>query len=101
HLDSAISKYQQLQSQFDAFSQENNEDEIKEEGKDGNGFSKVDREKQAEVVANEMIPLLTKIEQDRLTYTEKRDAINRAKNRLQKVDAEITEERAELVTTAG
>lgn len=97
-LDSNIAKYQQLQVQFDAFSTINEEDEIKDE--QGNEI-RLEREKEAEVIANEMIPLLTKIEHDRLAYTEKRDAINRAKNRLQKIDTEITEERAELVTTAG
>lgn len=99
-LDSNISKYQQLQMKFDAFSNAaENQDEIKDEN--GNFSSRLDREKEAEIIANEMIPLLTRIEQDRLGYTEKRDAINRAKNRLQKIDAEITEERAELVATAG
>lgn len=93
-LDQNISKYQQLQQQFDAFS--NSEEELRDE----NG-QPIDREKHAETIANEMIPLLTKIEQDRLAYTEKRDAINRAKTRLQKIEVEITEERAELVATAG
>jgi hypothetical protein len=93
-LDQSISKYQQLQQQFDSFSQ------LEDGATDENG-QPIDHEKQAEIIANEMIPLLTKIEQDRLGYTEKRDAMNRGKNRLQKIEIEITEERAELVATAG
>jgi hypothetical protein len=55
----------------------------------------------AEHMANEMINLLTQIESDRLKYTEKRDALKRAKDRMEKVELEITDERAELVATAG
>jgi hypothetical protein len=52
-------------------------------------------------MANEMIQLLTQIESDRLKYTEKRDLLRKTKDRMEKVEIEITDERAELVTTAG
>lgn len=58
-------------------------------------------EQQAEALANEMIPLLTQIDQDRQKFTEKKQAMNIAKQRLTNLGVEITEERAELVATAG
>jgi hypothetical protein len=59
------------------------------------------KQQEAETMANQMIELLTKIENDRLKYTEKRDALKRMKTRLETIDDEITDERAELVATAG
>lgn len=79
-------------------------------------------QEKADKMANEMIQLLTQIENDRLKYTEKRDMLRKTKDRMEKVthidvhssqcsaaihyccyqvEIEITDERAELVTTAG
>lgn len=100
-LDKNIARYQQLQSQFDQFSLMEG-DELKDEN--GNAMSaeaRKEHEKQAENLANEMIPLLTSIEQDRQKFTEKKQKMNLLKTRLQKIEEEITDERAELVATAG
>lgn len=48
-----------------------------------------------------MILLLTIIEEDRLQYTEQRAALKQMKNRFDNIEIEITDERAELVTTTG
>lgn len=94
-LDENIAKYQKLQTTFDTFS-------LGDDGKvSENEAEQREREKQAEALANEMIPLLTKIDQDRQKFTERKQAMNIAKQRLTKIEVEITEERAELVATAG
>lgn len=95
-LDENIAKYQKLQATFDTFS-------LNDDGKTTgeNEEEQRERERQAEALANEMIPLLTKIDQDRQKFTEKKQAMNLAKQRLNKIEVEITEERGELVATAG
>ena len=104
-LDEHIARYQQLQSQFDSFEEENFEEGL--EGKSQEEIDRIVAERQAEhdknteELANEMVPLLTKIEQDRQLYMDQREQLNRMKTRLSKIEGEITEERAELVATAG
>ena len=95
-LDENIAKYQKLQATFDTFS-------LNDDGKTTgeNEAEQRERERQAEALANEMIPLLTKIDQDRQKFTEKKQGMNLAKQRLNKIEVEITEERGELVATAG
>eukprot|EP01033_Poteriospumella_lacustris_P010142 gene10142-7232_t len=95
-LDENIAKYQKLQATFDTFS-------LNDDGKTTgeNEEEQRERERQAEALANEMIPLLTKIDQDRQKFTEKKQGMNLAKQRLNKIEVEITEERGELVATAG
>lgn len=48
-----------------------------------------------------MYTLLAQIEADRIAYGEKRETLSKIKKRLESLETEITEERAELVATAG
>ncbi len=91
-LDRNIALYQEFQQQYDEKMNLTGEESERDEAR---------RQSEAEAMANEMIELLTKIENDRLKYTEKRDALKRMKTRLETIDDEITDERAELVATAG
>lgn len=100
-LDEAIVKYQELQSRYDASASELEEEMKRNEGDKVAMAKLAEQEKANESLANEMYALLTKIEQDRVGYSEKRDELNKLKKRLEKIDVEITEERAELVATAG
>mmetsp|Transcript_20554 Transcript_20554/g.28323 ORF Transcript_20554/g.28323 Transcript_20554/m.28323 type:complete len:818 (-) Transcript_20554:135-2588(-) len=86
-LDENINTYQLLQKKYDDLAADEHSDPASQE--------------EAERMANEMIQLLTSIESDRLLYTEKRDLLRKTKDRMEKVELEITDERAELVTTAG
>ena len=83
-LDGSIQKYQQLQQQYDEAAMEVNSEEFKE-GPNGPSEEEVLEQQQkqaaAEAMANEMIALLTKIEEDRQKYTEKRDALKRMRAR--------------------
>lgn len=91
-LDENINTYQLLQKKYDdlaALAGENDE------------HSDPAVQEEADRMANDMIQLLTNIESDRLLYTEKRDLLRKTKDRMEKVELEITDERAELVTTAG
>lgn len=99
NLDSNIRRYQQLQSSYDD-STVNNDGEYQADPNLSPEENAI-RKDQQEKMADEMISLLTRIEEDRLKYTEKRDSLKRIKERLEKVDVEMTDERAELVTTAG
>ena len=52
-------------------------------------------------LAAQMAALLTVIERDREKWVERRDAVKKIRDRLFLVDEEVTDERAELVATAG
>lgn len=88
-LDGYILQYQQYQSEYDTFINETN------------GINSPENDQKAEVLTNRMIPLLTQIELLRGQYTEKRESLNRMKKRLEKIEVEITDERAELVTNSN
>eukprot|EP00428_Durinskia_dybowskii_P064440 CAMPEP_0170383522 /NCGR_PEP_ID=MMETSP0117_2-20130122/15518_1 /TAXON_ID=400756 /ORGANISM="Durinskia baltica, Strain CSIRO CS-38" /LENGTH=775 /DNA_ID=CAMNT_0010639227 /DNA_START=54 /DNA_END=2381 /DNA_ORIENTATION=+ len=88
NLDENIQKYQEIQKQYD--------DLVVAEGEDN-----VQKAAEAEAMANQMIGLLTSIENDRVNYTEKRDNLKRMKLRLDAIDIEITDERAELLATSN
>lgn len=102
-LDTDIQKYQALQKRYDELAMEASQEEFKEDPEHSEEQSQQVREKTeaAEAMANSMIQLLTKIENDRLKYTERRDALKRMRGRLDLIEEEVTEERAELVATAG
>eukprot|EP01041_Mallomonas_annulata_P004119 gene4119-8190_t len=55
----------------------------------------------SEEVSTQMQSLLQKIEADRQKYLERKEALKKAKARLKDIDEKMTEERAELVATAG
>eukprot|EP01039_Chlorochromonas_danica_P009989 gene9989-11047_t len=99
-LDESIAQYQDLQAKYDASANALAE-RMKTETDPVVLEQLKAEEKENEVLANQMYSLLIKIEQDRVVYSEKRDAITRLKKRLEKIEVEITEERAELVATAG
>ena len=92
-LDVSINDYQSLQKKYDEIAE-------KEEYDAENAESRRKHE-EAEIMAQQMVMLLEKIEGDRLRFTEKRDALKQMKDRLEKIEVEITDERAELVTTSG
>lgn len=103
-LDKFILRYQELQKEYDdamsgAAGLDGEDGELKEESVVIEERKK--KQEAAEIVANEMIELLTKIENERLKYTERRDELKRMRTRLEQIDEEITDERAELVATAG
>eukprot|EP01038_Epipyxis_sp_PR26KG_P015951 gene15951-21644_t len=106
-LDSSIQKYQQLQKEYDDLMiSEENEQEMKDDmpaqtPSPEKLLIQQKKNETAELMANQMVSLLTKIETERLKFTEKRDALKRMRTRLEQVEEEITDERAELVATAG
>eukprot|EP00600_Ochromonadales_sp_CCMP1393_P008823 CAMPEP_0174954044 /NCGR_PEP_ID=MMETSP0004_2-20121128/205_1 /TAXON_ID=420556 /ORGANISM="Ochromonas sp., Strain CCMP1393" /LENGTH=787 /DNA_ID=CAMNT_0016201813 /DNA_START=43 /DNA_END=2407 /DNA_ORIENTATION=- len=106
NLDKSIQQYQVLQKAYDTLDAEV-QATADVEGSEGDAAYdeavRVHAEKQAEAeaMAQKMIELLTTIENSRLQYTEKRDNLKRIKQRLDAIEDEITDERAELVATAG
>ena len=54
-----------------------------------------------DAAANEMHALLSSIEADRANFIARRDALKRGKDRLVVLEEELTDERAELVSTGG
>mmetsp|Transcript_5640 Transcript_5640/g.12401 ORF Transcript_5640/g.12401 Transcript_5640/m.12401 type:complete len:722 (-) Transcript_5640:345-2510(-) len=105
-LDKDIQQYQSLQKTYDSVAGE--VAAIADAGllEGDAGFeagqqAQAQKQEEAEAMANRMIELLTGIENSRLQYTEKRDSLKRIKARLDIIEDEITDERAELVATAG
>lgn len=90
-LDSNINSYQKLQVEFD----ENNRKSIE------NLEDEKEKEEKAQEYANQMIPLLQEIETKRPIYIEKKENLNRIKDRLKKIEEELIDERAELVSTSA
>lgn len=86
-LDQNIAQYQEYQAEYDAITNDGEQDEAKQA--------------KAEAIASRMIELLNNIELNKEKFTEKRTALKRMKQRLETIDDEITDERADLVATAG
>lgn len=99
-LDSNIQQYQSLQGKLDSIQEElvidasaMNDPVVLEQKKV--------KQREAEAIANEMIPLLTKIDTDKSMYLSKKDEIQKIKIRLQKIEQEMTEERGELAASSS
>ena len=113
-LDGTIKRYQQLQAQYDkvtaAVAANAAEEGAAKTSLDEVTYATVKRKtdliakessEKAEKIATEMAELLTKIETNRSTWMANRETLKTTKDRLGAVDEEITDERAELVATAG
>jgi len=86
-LDSNMKKYVQLQKQADEMASNS--------GGRGGG------EELASSIADELHSILTQIEKDRAEFLRLTELTKTSKNRLNAIEDELTDERAELVSTAG
>jgi septation ring formation regulator EzrA len=86
-LDESMKKYQVLQQEYDVIGPT----------AEAGGAAQA----KAEKIASKMADLLTKIEADRQEWMQQRDLIKQLKERLKDIEQEMTDERAELVATAG
>lgn len=93
-LDGSMKEYQKMQGVYD---------EMMEAMQSNNGETAEMQQiaTQAEQIATQMSKLLMSIEDNRNAWVARREALKGMKNRLSDLEDEVTDERAELVATAG